>query len=377
MTASSNHWHIRIGEKVYGPYQAGQIKQLVQQGKIKPDTLIKQANSDQWVVASSYPSLFAAAPTSTSAPATPASSAPATPAPQTPSTPATPTPTTPIAPTTASQPTGSASDEPWNDLGVEGMSLGQPMGQPRPAPRPQNQVKTVVVGKLDVKKVYVNVLGYMILAMTVIVLVCDSIIGIGTLFLGSAIASGDSPSDSDVASGLGGAIFMGCGGMGYIVNFFLVIAIVVFVVIVWQSSQKTRQGNAAMSVIACVGIGAVLGMANSVASAIIPPMMSAFVGALAYSIFYGFVISIAFMLAKWQSVIQRFAMRSVVWVTGGLVLASCVPRFAGNMLGANILDAESSFIVLSVIVGALGTILFVAGSGLCGFSLLKFAKQMD
>ena len=55
-------FHVRIGDKEFGPFSAVELKTLAAEGKIKPDALIKKAGKDTWYPADSVKGLFDGTP---------------------------------------------------------------------------------------------------------------------------------------------------------------------------------------------------------------------------------------------------------------------------------------------------------------------------
>ena len=68
----ASEWFIKINDVEHGPFTPERLKQLAQQGKVTPETLVKQGASGTWLRASHITGLF---PTATSA-GTPAKAVP-------------------------------------------------------------------------------------------------------------------------------------------------------------------------------------------------------------------------------------------------------------------------------------------------------------
>ena len=58
----SNDWFVRVNNAEHGPLSSDSLKQLVQQGKIGPETFIKQGASGTWLRASNVRGLLPAIP---------------------------------------------------------------------------------------------------------------------------------------------------------------------------------------------------------------------------------------------------------------------------------------------------------------------------
>jgi hypothetical protein len=54
----ASEWFLNVAEKIYGPFDAGNLKQFVQEGRITPDTLIRKGQEGPWVAARQVRGLF-------------------------------------------------------------------------------------------------------------------------------------------------------------------------------------------------------------------------------------------------------------------------------------------------------------------------------
>jgi hypothetical protein len=79
-------WFLNIADRIYGPYEAGNLRQFVQEGRLTPDTLIRKGEEGAWVAARQVTGLFAQvpgqAPTSVGRTPAPVAQAPTPTAPQ-------------------------------------------------------------------------------------------------------------------------------------------------------------------------------------------------------------------------------------------------------------------------------------------------------
>jgi hypothetical protein len=60
--AMAQKWYYAEGEQRRGPFSASQLRQLVVDGRVLPDTLVLKDGAQQWVAAGSIRALFPAAP---------------------------------------------------------------------------------------------------------------------------------------------------------------------------------------------------------------------------------------------------------------------------------------------------------------------------
>ena len=71
----ANDWYVKINNVEHGPLTSERLKQLAQQGKVTPDTPIRQGASGNWISASAVKGLpFPTVPSSPSSATPPASS---------------------------------------------------------------------------------------------------------------------------------------------------------------------------------------------------------------------------------------------------------------------------------------------------------------
>ncbi len=55
----ATEWYLQIGGDQYGPYTSGQVKEYAAEGRIVPDSILKQGAAGSWTQASSVRGLFA------------------------------------------------------------------------------------------------------------------------------------------------------------------------------------------------------------------------------------------------------------------------------------------------------------------------------
>lgn len=54
----ASQWHVQIAGRTHGPYSDSQLEQLMQSGRITPETLVRRGSSGGWCAASELPELF-------------------------------------------------------------------------------------------------------------------------------------------------------------------------------------------------------------------------------------------------------------------------------------------------------------------------------
>jgi hypothetical protein len=54
----ASEWFLNVAEKIYGPFDVGNLKQFVQEGRITPETLIRKGEDGPWAAARQVRGLF-------------------------------------------------------------------------------------------------------------------------------------------------------------------------------------------------------------------------------------------------------------------------------------------------------------------------------
>ncbi len=401
MSQTPTLWYIRVNEANYGPYDSNQLRQLAKNNQINSQTLILKQGTQKWIPASQIKGLLDGGSTTTGAGGTGASAGAGATTPQVSSgnLPA----STPSHPTTAPSTAGG-----WQDLGVAGMSPGQPVQTPtgyatqnpttgnpatpgnsaNPYASPSASTSGPTVGsrqiqleRLDVREGYVKLLGSLLYGMLGILFLFAVTQLIAKLMVGTMLfESGFDPDRPDAAFGM--LFLVGCMVILLgIAAFFVIVAIAVTLIMIWQTSASSRKNGYPAIAIGCMVFGVIgfFGIFVLAFGQVQEPLIFEVIGWVAGGIFAAYIIPIALMIERWQKSKRRPAVKHLSMIVCGCfaasMLASAADLIQANFLPEAVPGEMSVAVVLSAGLGIVGACLYMAAMGCSAYSCIAIAKR--